>query len=157
MPGARFVRPLVKPRMAMSEPVLRIGGWLELRKAASAVRRAVFIEEQSIPESLEWDDADPDSLHAVIFEEGRAVATGRLLPDGRIGRMAVLSAWRSRGLGGRVLEALVEMAFDRGDRRVFLDAQCHAEGFYRQHRFVSEGEPFDDAGIAHRRMSRLPD
>jgi predicted GNAT family N-acyltransferase len=138
----------------MTEGLLRLGDWADLREHAALVRAEVFIAEQSIPASLEWDEFDPVSLHAVVLMDGVAVATGRLLPDARIGRMAVLGKWRRQGFGSRVLEALVKYAAQRGERQVRLDAQCHAEDFYRRHGFVAEGEPFDDAGIAHRRMVR---
>jgi predicted GNAT family N-acyltransferase len=152
MQRGRFAKPSVQTVQLMSEAVLRLGGWAALCEPASVVRAAVFIDEQLIPASLEWDEFDPASLHAVVFLNGVPVATGRLLPDARIGRMAVLAQWRGHGFGSRVLEALMKYAAQRGEREVRLDAQCHAEGFYRRHGFLAESEPFDDAGIAHRRM-----
>jgi predicted GNAT family N-acyltransferase len=133
---------------------LRCGDWETLAAAARPVRVAVFVHEQGVPLELEWDEMDAASIHCVVFSRDQAVATGRLLPDGHIGRMAVLSAWRGAGLGGRVLERLVELARERGHREVRLHAQQHAKGFYRAHGFVSEGDPFDEAGIPHVTMRR---
>lgn len=140
----------------MTQPaaVLQEGAWRSLHKAAAAVRRAVFVVEQQIPESLEWDEFDALALHVVIEVDGVPAATGRLLPDGRIGRMAVRVDARGRGLGGRVLEHLVGHAARRGDARVTLSAQVHAIPFYARHGFVPEGEVYDDAGIPHRNMTR---
>jgi len=133
---------------------IRCGDWASLRDAAAAVRTTVFIVEQRIPPELEWDDEDPVSVHCVAFVDGEPAATGRLLPDGRIGRMAVLAARRAQGLGGAILERLVAVAAGRGHARVRLSAQCHAEGFYRRHGFEPDGAVFDEAGIPHLPMLR---
>lgn len=119
------------------------------------LRRTVFIREQQVPESLEWDEYDAVSQHALAVDaEGHAIGTGRLLPDGHIGRMAVLREWRGRGVGAAILEFLVECARHRGDAVLHLNAQTHAIGFYERHGFVAHGEEFPDAGIPHRRMTR---
>ncbi len=114
----------------------------------------VFIIEQQVPELLEWDEFDVVSLHALAEDmEGHAVGTGRLLPDGYIGRMAVKREWRGRGVGGTILGFLIDCARKRGDRTVNLNAQTHAIGFYQRYGFVAHGEEFQDAGIPHRQMS----
>jgi predicted GNAT family N-acyltransferase len=82
------------------------------------------------------------------------VATGRLLPDGHIGRMAVLKEWRNRGIGGRMLEALIQRARERGDAEVALSAQVHAVPFYLANGFVPEGDEYLEAGIRHQAMRR---
>ena len=133
---------------------LQLGTWESLGEPAGQVRRAVFIDEQQIPESLEWDENDPVSRHCVAYQDGQPVGTGRLLPDGHIGRMAVLAGARRAGLGGRILTALVDEARRRGDTAVQLSAQTHALDFYRRHGFVAQGEVYDEVGIAHRHMSR---
>ncbi len=135
------------------EFVLSLVSWNTAADALARVRRAVFIVEQGVPESLEWDDADTVSIHALASAaDGEPVATGRLLPDGHIGRMAVLPAWRGRGVGAAILSLLVSQARDRGDREIALAAQVHAIGFYEREGFVAEGPVFDDAGLPHRRM-----
>jgi predicted GNAT family N-acyltransferase len=63
--------------------------WQRDAAAIQSVRDAVFIQEQGFPATLEWDGLDPGCAHALVWDAaGQAVATGRLLPDGRIGRMA---------------------------------------------------------------------
>lgn len=127
-----------------------IAGWLASRSAAQPIRSTVFIEEQNVPVELEWDEMDAVSLHAIARDsDGVPIATGRLLPDGHIGRMAVLGSQRGRGIGASILEALIQKARQRGDASVVLHAQRQAEGFYRRHGFVAEGEPFMEAGIEH--------
>lgn len=108
-----------------------------------------------MPESLEWDEFDVVSQHALALDvHGQAIGTGRLLPDGHIGRMAVLHEWRCRGVGGAILEFLVDCARRRGDTVLHLNAQTHAIGFYERHGFIAHGEEFQDAGIPHRHMIR---
>lgn len=131
---------------------IEILSWREARVHAAPIRFAVFVEEQGVPREIELDDMDERSVHAIAFEDGRAVATGRLLPDGHIGRMAVLKEWRGRGIGGAVLHALVEQARSRGDTEVVAAAQMHAAPFYRSHGFIEEGAEYIEAGILHRDM-----
>jgi len=129
--------------------------WERARAHAAPIRFAVFVEEQRVPAEIELDEMDAKSLHAVAFYAGDPIATGRLLPDGHIGRMAVLQAWRGRGIGGRILAKLMDAARARGDREVVVSAQVHAMAFYRAHGFVEEGAEYMDAGIPHRDMRRL--
>ena len=128
--------------------------WEEARGLASPIRFEVFVREQRVPQEIELDEHDAVSIHAVAFNGEEAVATGRLLPDGHIGRMAVRKRWRGRGIGTAILEALVEAARQRGDREVVLSAQVHAVGFYRAHGFHCVGEVYQEAGIAHQAMVR---
>lgn len=132
---------------------VELGDWAAMRSRAEPVRRAVFVEEQKVPAEIELDEFDAVSLHAVAFDgAGRVVGTGRLLPDGHIGRMAVLRQARGVGVGGALLAALMQAARARGDREVVLSAQTHAMPFYRRFGFVAEGDEYDDAGIPHRVM-----
>ena len=129
--------------------------WETARGAATPIRFAVFVEEQRVPAEIEMDEHDTLCVHALAFDAaGRAVGTGRLLPDGHLGRMAVLPDARNRGIGGMILERLVEQARQRGDAEVVLSAQVHAVNFYRRHGFAVEGEVYLEAGIRHQSMRR---
>jgi len=98
------------------------------------------------------DAMDEQCLHAIAFQENKPVGTGRLLPDGHIGRMAVLKTHRKKGVGAAMLKRLIEAARSRGDREVALSAQVHAVPFYRAHGFVAEGAEYEEAGIPHQTM-----
>lgn len=129
--------------------------WEQAQAAAAPLRFAVFVDEQKVPLDLELDEMDEKSLHAIAFDEaGKAIGTGRLLPDGRIGRMAVAKQWRRRGVGAEILEALVAEAHRRGFREVHLSAQLQAAEFYRAHGFVAEGKVYEEAGILHQKMRK---
>ncbi|MFS0753939.1 GNAT family N-acetyltransferase [Noviherbaspirillum sp. 1P10PC] len=131
-----------------------IGSWEQQRQAAAALRQQVFVVEQGVPAELELDEMDAQSLHAVAYQDGVPVATGRLLPDGHIGRMAVRQDARGAGTGSLVLCALMDEARRRGDRDVVLHAQLTARDFYARHGFEPEGDMFMDAGIEHIAMRR---
>jgi len=133
---------------------LRTGTWAQLGEAAGALRLAVFVREQGIPAALEYDAWDARSVHCVAFVDGEPAGTGRLLPDGHIGRMAVRADQRGRGIGRRVLEALMAIARERGDTSVELSAQTKVEAFYRAQGFVPVGEPYEEVGIPHLKMRR---
>ena len=129
--------------------------WSAAQTELRAVRHAVFVVEQHVPEDLEWDDMDARSTHALaLAPDGTPIGCGRLLPTGYIGRMAVLAPWRSRGVGATLLIALVDLARERGYARASLNAQVRAMPFYARHGFVATGEQFDEAGIDHRVMTR---
>jgi len=129
-------------------------GWEAARAQASRIRTTVFVEEQRVPPEIEMDEMDAVSLHALAYVDGAAVGTGRLLPDGHIGRMAVLRGSRSLGIGSAILQRLVEEARRQGMREAVLSAQTHALPFYRRHGFTPVGEVYQEAGIAHQEMRR---
>jgi predicted GNAT family N-acyltransferase len=135
-------------------PRIELMNWEQARSHASPIRFTVFVEEQGVPREIELDEQDALSIHAVVFEHETPVATGRLLPDGHIGRMAVLKAWRNRGIGALMLRSLIQCAQQRGDREVVLSAQVHAVPFYRANGFVEEGAEYLEAGIRHQAMKR---
>ncbi|MDH5446460.1 MAG: GNAT family N-acetyltransferase [Gammaproteobacteria bacterium] len=129
--------------------------WAEQEVALSEIRREVFIEEQHVPKDMEWDGLDPRCRHvlAIESETGVPVGTGRLVPDGQIGRMAIRKAFRNQGIGRQVLQKLIELARCDGHKSVFLHAQISAVNFYLPAGFVAEGKTFMDAGIPHVNMT----
>ena len=123
----------------------------DLRK----VRETVFILEQKVPEEEEWDALDPQSHHVLARDaDGQPIGTGRLTPEHKIGRMAVLREWRGRGVGDGLLVALMDRARALGWTEVKLNAQVSALDFYARHGFEAYGERFMEAGIEHQAMRR---
>ncbi len=134
---------------------IRLCNWDQARAEARRIRELVFVREQGVPLELEWDDQDPGCEHALAYAaDGSVVGTGRLLPDGHIGRMAVLKEWRGKGAGALLLQALVEHARHRGHASARLNAQSYAAGFYRRFGFELAGPEFIEAGIPHVPMQR---
>ncbi|CAN0621540.1 ElaA protein [Burkholderia multivorans] len=144
----------------MTNCVVETGDWATLGGDAARIRDAVFVREQRIPPELELDDDDPLARHAVAYRVDaatgarEAVATGRLLPAGTIGRMAVLAGARGQGIGSQVLLALLAEARRRGDPSITLYALAPAVPFYARHGFAAVGEPFVAAGVPHVEMTR---
>lgn len=139
--------------------VVAVEDYAGARAALREVRETVFVREQNVPLELELDaERDPRCQHVLAFDAaGVAIGTGRLTPDRRIGRMAVLAAWRGRGVGDALLEALLERARALGWREVSLHSQASATGFYARHGFLPSGPRFLEAGIEHVAMYRLLD
>lgn len=134
---------------------VEVDDWAHAEARVMPLRLAVFVDEQGVPASIERDRFDEISRHAWVMDgEGDVVATGRLLPDGHIGRMAVRADCRRQGLGARVLQALISEAQRLGMKSLVLNAQTHALDFYRRHGFSPEGGEFIEAGLPHRCMRR---
>lgn len=117
-----------------------------------SVRFAVFVEEQGVPADLEMDEWDERSRHVLATTNGLAIGTGRLLPDGHIGRVAVLKEWRGRGVGVLMMKRMLEMGTAAGMRRIELSAQTRVVPFYEQFGFKVSGGAYFEAGIEHIKM-----
>ncbi|MHC4432747.1 MAG: GNAT family N-acetyltransferase [Planctomycetota bacterium] len=129
--------------------------WSDKEAELTSVRRAVFIEEQNVPESVELDDRDPDCAHVLASDEsGNPIGTARMEASGKIGRMAVLPEHRGRGVGTKMLETIMEHGRSGGITVFHLSAQISALGFYRKMGFETYGERFQEAGIVHVNMRR---
>ncbi|MBT8446008.1 MAG: GNAT family N-acetyltransferase [Gammaproteobacteria bacterium] len=116
-------------------------------RAAQLIRRNVFVEEQRIPEELEYDGADEASIHVLASADGEAVATARLTPTGEPGfavmaRVAIVPAWRGSGLGRQVVEALEQYGRETGITDIELHPHHYLERFYSDlgYRCVPGGE-----------------
>ena len=134
------------------EAIEHATGLAELR----AVRETVFVHEQRVPLEEEWDALDPLCRHVIARDEaGSPIGTGRLTPERRIGRMAVLAGWRGQGIGDAMLDALIAEARKLGWPAVSLNAQVSAEAFYARQGFIPEGGRFMEAGIEHQSMRRV--
>ncbi|MBU3579705.1 GNAT family N-acetyltransferase [Polynucleobacter sp. 73C-SIWE] len=136
-----------------------IKSWQEASQEAYSIRKKVFIEEQGVPENMELDEHDPLAKHALAYQDGLCVSTGRLVRLGnhhaQIGRMAVLSAYRNQHIGAAILSSLITVAKAEGVSTLVLHSQISAAPFYAKFGFVAEGPIYDEAGIAHRNMILL--
>jgi predicted GNAT family N-acyltransferase len=139
------------------------------RNAVFAVRYQVFVDEQSVPEELEYDELDRSADHFLAVLDGVPAGAGRLVitgsapdggtgpetrPTGVLGRLAVGKAARGRGLGKLLVHAIEQRAAERGLAAVELHAQAHARGFYQQLGYAAYGDSFSEAGIEHISMRK---
>lgn len=124
-------------------------------QAAYAVRFAVFVEEQKVPQEEELDSHDAEAQHFVVEDDGRIVGTARLVEldpqTGKIGRVALLPPYRNQGIGRDLMWYTMAASFRRYST-IVLDAQLDSIPFYERLGFEAEGPVFMDAGIEHRRM-----
>lgn len=129
--------------------------WQQEESTLRDIRKQVFIQEQHVTETLEWDGLDEDCIHVLVRDRsGQAIGTARMQNNGQIGRMAVLPNWRHRGIGSAMLRELLTYC-SQHDLQAHLDAQTHALDFYQRMGFSTIGEEFLDAGIPHRKMIHM--
>jgi predicted GNAT family N-acyltransferase len=137
---------------------VRLAESLADRARCLALRRAVFIDEQGVPEALEIDGEDDACVHLLVEEEGGVVGTARLrLKSGGVAkaqRVAVARHRRQHGVGRLVMVGLEDEARRLGATRVQLSSQVSAIPFYERLGYVASGPVYDDAGIPHRDMER---
>lgn len=120
-----------------------------------AIRRAVFIEEQGVPEAEEFDNFEEQALHLMVYVDGEPAATGRFWFDGsvfRIGRLAVRKEYRGQKLGDLALRVLIYKAFSSGAEELYISAQTYIMPFYRKFGFREYGEEYMEAGLPHQAM-----
>ncbi|WP_456267814.1 GNAT family N-acetyltransferase [Kushneria sp. AK178] len=133
--------------------VIETGDWTTLQDTCSHIRRIVFIQEQGVDESEELDALDSECTHFLIRDGVMPCGTARLLPDGHIGRVAIVASHRGRGLGARLMHHVIAHARAQQFTQCELSAQTRATGFYEQLGFVAHGTVYMEAGIAHRDMT----
>ena len=126
--------------------------WQADKEAMAKLRSLVFVDEQNVPPELEIDGLDPECRHVKATADGLVIGTGRLLPNGFIGRMCVHKDYRQYGIGSLLLKNLVDQAFETEHVQIALNSQRSAIPFYEKNGFVVDSEEFMDAGIPHRRM-----
>ena len=143
----------------MKKPyTIKATDWDKDKTALSSIRRKVFIEEQKVPEELEWDEFDESSQHILALDNnGTPIGTGRIKADGQIGRMAVLKDWRNKGIGKSILDELLKIATQSKHNEIYLHAQLTAIKFYEQSEFTINSDEFMDAEIPHKTMIRRID
>lgn len=126
----------------------------EDQKTLKEIRHEVFIEEQGVPESMEWDQFDAVSSHFLACHREQPIGCVRLLPTGHIGRMAVLVKWRRQGVASALLETCENHARANDIAETRLSAQTQAIPFYEKAGYRIISDPYLDAGILHQDMSK---
>lgn len=116
------------------------------------IRSKVFVAEQNIEASIDFDGLDEVAIHVLVNDAGKVIATARMLQDGHIGRIAVLKEFRKKGAGSCALKALINEAKTKNLARLYLGAQTQATGFYTKMGFTVCGDVFMEAGIEHVEM-----
>jgi predicted GNAT family N-acyltransferase len=123
--------------------------WQDSETEIRRIRTSVFVDEQNVPADLDFDGLDATCIHWLAYAGDIAVGTGRLLPDGHFGRMAVLKSQRKQGIGDGIMRAVIKTALAEGLSELYLHAQLTALPFYSGLGFVGYGEEFMDAAMPH--------
>ena len=137
----------------MNDINIEIVSFSEKKAEIASVRRAVFVEEQNVPESIDFDGSDTDYIHVLATDKnGLPVGTARINREGRIGRMAVLKNYRRQGIGRKMIQALMDYGRKNSIIDFHVSSQVTAVGFYKKMGFETFGEEFLEAGIKHINM-----
>lgn len=132
---------------------IKTAAWPDDQDLIQSVRKQVFVLEQGIEASLEWDGRDAQCQHLLaLTPAGVAVGTVRLQADGHIGRLAVISQYRNQGIGTALLQYLLRMTEKQGMTHLYLHAQVSAISFYTRFGFYNQGSQFMQAGLSHQPM-----
>ncbi len=126
----------------------------ELMKAFQ-IRKDVFVKEQNVEESEEFDEYDRVTRHFLAFLESEPCGTARIrttTKGTKLERFAVLSAFRNQMVGKALLERTLRESLLLHPPLIYLHAQVQARGFYEKLGFSINGEPFIEAGIQHVQM-----
>lgn len=151
---SRAISALSNEKPIMDVRITRTG-WKEDEAALRGIRQAVFVEEQRVPESLEWDGEDEASIHFLALDDQQqAIGCIRLMPNGQLSRLSVLEPYRSQGIGKALLERAEQEARQLGMKEITLHAQTHATSFYEAAGFTVTGGTFIEADIPHRQMTK---
>ena len=114
-------------------------------------RSEIFVVEQNCAYQ-DPDGRDRDSLHVFFMEDGRVRACLRsFMKDSETAQMGrVVTLVHGQGLGEKLLRAgIEEIRAKQAPRRIFIEAQCRAAGFYEKAGFKVCSEPFMEDGIPH--------
>ena len=118
------------------------------------IREKVFVCQWQIPAESEFDHQDSIAFHVlVVNDHNQDIATGRITPEGEIGRIAVEPEFRCPEVYQALFNALLNIARQHGLQDVL--AQCALEGvnYYQQQGFRQVGKVFMDAGVARQNLS----
>ncbi len=129
--------------------------------AILALRQRVFmLEQQSL--YLDIDGLDQSAEH-LMFYSGKALAgcarlrliPGKAAPLAKLERVVLDKAYRGKGMGKALVQALLDRAKERGPLSGYkLSAQVDMKALYEGFGFVATGEIYDDGGIPHQDMTK---
>ncbi|KRM94485.1 hypothetical protein FC56_GL001442 [Lentilactobacillus senioris DSM 24302 = JCM 17472] len=128
----------------------------QIISAAHQIRDAVFIDEQGIDPTLEYDGSDAGAIHYVGFVDAIPVVTARATVTDQgvhIQRVATVQAARKRGYAKQLLNQLMAdlkpVVATLSKPQFYLGAQLTALPFYERLGFRAVGPVFMEAGIQH--------
>lgn len=131
---------------------LKIVETLEEKEQAFFVRTEVFVKEQNVPVEEEIDEFDDTAIHFIGYEKEHPVVASRLRfvdEYGKLERICVLKEFRGKSFGKEIIQAMEKVILEKGYVKAKLNAQTHAEEFYKKLGYQTVSGEFLDAGIPH--------
>ncbi|MEH7223908.1 GNAT family N-acetyltransferase [Bacillus sp. JJ1566] len=125
---------------------------------AYTIRKVVFVDEQNVPLEEEIDQFEDEATHIVLYDNNEPVGAGRfrvLDGYGKVERICVLASHRKKGAGNLLMHKMEDIAKEKGISKLKLNAQTHAENFYKRLGYETVSGLFMDAGIPHVTMIKL--
>lgn len=122
------------------------------KEHAFLVRTTVFVEEQKVPQEEELDIHDENAIHFIGYFDSQPIAAGRLRfveGYGKLERICVLKEFRGKSIGKAIIEVMENVIREEGYSKAKLNAQSHAEAFYKKLGYQTVSDEFMDAGIPH--------
>lgn len=131
--------------------VLKIESQAQL-DLAHKIRHDVFVVEQQVDESLEYEfEEESIQFLALVDNQPAGTARWRKTENGiKLERFAILKEYRSCGVGSALLKTIIQDI--PINNYVYLHAQLSAMGLYTKYGFVAVGDQFTEADIAHFKM-----
>lgn len=129
-----------------------------LPQEAIDIRYQVFTLEQGFAQEVDLDDHDNESIHILVYDNNKAIATGRMFKESddtyHIGRIAVIKNYRGLKIGSLILEVFEKKAKELGAKIVVLGSQIDKTEFYIKNGYQKFGDIFDDANYPHVMMRK---
>lgn len=130
----------------------------EQLQTAFAIREEVFVIEQEVDPSEEYDEFEDTSLHFLATVGGKPAGTARwrFTDKGvKLERFAVLKPMRGIGVGYVLVKAVVEDIAAHPEskgKKLYMHAQLDAMPLYAKFGFQKVGEMFEECNIQHYKM-----
>ncbi len=122
------------------------------------IREDVFVIEQEVDPSEEYDEFESSSTHFLAKVNGQPAGTARwrFTEKGvKLERFAVLKPMRSKGVGLALVKAVVEDIAAHSEskgKKLYMHAQLDAMPLYAKFGFQKVGEMFEECNIQHFKM-----
>jgi predicted GNAT family N-acyltransferase len=143
----------------MGSLVLKIVAYTEAAEAIQSIRHLVFQVEQGVDPAIDFDGLDESATHIVAYWNDNPIGTTRIRfldqQTVKIERVAVLTDYRSQGVGRKMMEAAIAFLDSQNYSQIKVNAQVQVKNFYQKLGFEQQGNEFYEAGISHIAMTRV--
>ena len=128
--------------------------WKHAAPLLKIVREKVFICEWRIPREIEFDTNDENAIHILVCCDlsQEPIATGRILSNGEISRIAVLTGFRKKQIDIIILTKLINIAKELELNEIYIYSPLSSIEYFKKRHFSSTGSVFMVAGRPRQKM-----